>query len=323
MRHLKTHWTGWAALIVGLGALKASLTVSSTETGRGLLLASSAFIVFFSALSLLARHRTPSCWGLVVIGLVTVMPPWLGGGFTPDPGAGWTATIAGALAMTLGAIGWVTGRPPTVTGINRYGGRDVTRSRVASWLSGGGLAIGLAAVLLGATVVRSTAGVAVTVGLGAFLALIALWSLLAPDPTHDYFTFAIIGFALFLAPTAAEFSAWQAVIPGALATLLSTVGYLRGESLDVAGRLTDAVPRGLPFTRNTRLTAAARWFICSDPLAHERREGVTHLPGKGCPARTGRALLRHVLPTVGVDGQAAEVHGVLLRPLLLGRPDQL
>jgi hypothetical protein len=64
------------------------------------------------------------------------------------------------------------------------------------------------------------------------------WSLLAVDPTRDYFTLAVAGFALFLAPWLAAFAddeaAWAAWIPGFIATALGVAGYLRGESLDFA-----------------------------------------------------------------------------------------
>jgi hypothetical protein len=52
-----------------------------------------------------------------------------------------------------------------------------------------------------------------------------------------------VGFALFLAPTVGGFaddgSAWAAWIPGAIATVLGVVGYLRGDSLDFARTVRD------------------------------------------------------------------------------------
>ena len=68
--------------------------------------------------------------------------------------------------------------------------------------------------------------------------MIAVWSLLAADPTRDYLTLAVVGFTLFLAPWLAGFAgdqaAWAAWIPGVTATALGVAGYLRGESLDFA-----------------------------------------------------------------------------------------
>jgi MFS family permease len=239
MRNSNKSWTSYAALVVGIGAVVASLAVTSTPAGQGLTLGFGAFIVLFALLSLLVRDQTPDHWGLVVVGLALVIVPWLGAGFAPDPGAAWTAWVAGFLAMTLGGIGWLRGSPPTVYGIEGYGSRDVKPGRFSLWISRAALVVGLVTVVLGATVMgSSSASIAVTVGAGAFMAVIALWSLLAADPTHDYWTLAIVGFALFLAPFVAgitgEAAAWTAWVAGSIATLLGVTGYLRGESLDVA-----------------------------------------------------------------------------------------
>ncbi|MGH3674211.1 MAG: hypothetical protein ACRDU5_00430, partial [Mycobacterium sp.] len=175
---------------------------------------------------------------------VLFLLPWLGAGFTPDPAAAWTAWVAGFLAMALGAVGWLNSRPPTVYGINENTSSQTTPSTVARWISRAGLVVGLGTVVLGATVAQpSPAAVAVTVGLGSFTAVIAMWSLLAADPTRDYFTLAVVGFALFLAPWLAGFAdgdaAWAAWAPGFIATALGVAGYLRGESLDFARTVRD------------------------------------------------------------------------------------
>jgi len=147
--------------------------------------------------------------------------------------------VVGFVAMALGAIGWLNDRPPTVSGINENTSSQTRPSAVARWISRAALVVGLVTVVLGATVVQSSpAAVAVTIGLGAFTAVIAMWSLLAADPTRDYLTLAVVGFTLFLAPWLAGFAgdqaAWAACIPGVTATALGVAGYLRGESLDFA-----------------------------------------------------------------------------------------
>lgn len=233
-------WIGWAALVVGIGAVVASIAVTSTRAGEGLTFGFAAFIAFFALMSLLARNRTPNHWGLVVIGLSMFLLPWLGDGFTPDRGAAWTAWIAGFLAMALGAVGWLGGRPPTVYGINENASPDTKLSAMAGRISWAALVVGVATVVLAATVVQSSpAALAIAAGLGVLTAVIAAWSLLAVDPTHDFWTLAIVGFALFLAPWMAGFSgdeaAWAAWVPGAIATAVGVTGYLRGESLDFAG----------------------------------------------------------------------------------------
>jgi len=237
-------WIGWAALVVGIGALAASITLTSTPAGQGVTLGFAAFIAFFALLSLLARNQTPTLWGLFVAGFVLFLLPWLGEGFAPDPAAAWTAWVVGSLAMALGAIGWLNGRPPTVYGINENTSSQTRPSAVARWISSAALVVGLGTVVLGATVVQSSpAAVAVTVGLGGFTAVIAMWSMLAADPTRDYFTLAVVGFALFLAPWLAGFAdgdaAWAAWVPGFTATTLGVAGYLRGESLDFTTTVRD------------------------------------------------------------------------------------
>jgi SPW repeat len=235
MRTAKS-WIGWAALAVGIGAVVASLTVSSTRVGEGLTFGFAAFIAFFGVLSLLVRNRTPDQWGLLVTGLAMFILPWLGGGFAADPGAAWTCWIAGALAMVLGGVGWLTSKPPTETGVNEISTPFTDRSELSFWLGRAALIVGLATVLLGATVHSSPSGTATTIGFGGMTAVVAVWSLLAVDPTHDFLTLAVLGFALFLAPWVGGFAGdragWTAWVAGAIATSLGVVGYLRGESLD-------------------------------------------------------------------------------------------
>ncbi len=239
MKRSANPWIAWAALVLGICALVASLTLTSTPTGGGLTLGLAAFIAFFGLLALLVRNPTPDYWGLAVAGFVMFLLPWLGAGFAPDRAAAWTAWVVGFFAMTLGAVGWLRGRPPTVYGINENSSSTTKLSAVAGRISKAALVVGVVTVVLGATLVRSsTAAVVVTVGLGAFTAVIALWSLLAADPTRDYLTLAVIGLALVLAPWMAAFAgddaAWAAWVPGAIATALGLAGYLRGDSLDFA-----------------------------------------------------------------------------------------
>jgi SPW repeat-containing protein len=238
-RSTSRYWIGSAALAAGIGAVVASITLTSTPAGQGLTLGFGAFIAFFALLSLLARNQTPTYWGQFVAGFVLFLLPWLGDGFVPDPAAAWTAWVVGFLTMALGAVGWLNSGPPTIYGINENTSSQTKPSAVAGWISRAALAVGLGTVVLGATVVQSSpAAVAVTVGLGSFTAVIAMWSLLAADPTRDYFTLSVVGFALFLTPWLAGFAsneaAWAAWIPGIIVTTLGVAGYLRGESLDFA-----------------------------------------------------------------------------------------
>jgi hypothetical protein len=183
-----------------------------------------------------------------VTGFVLFLLPWLGEGFAPDPGAAWTAWVVGFLAMALGAIGWLNGRPPTIYGINENASSQTRPSNVARWISRAALVVGLGAVVLGAMVVQpSPAAVAVTVGLGGFTAVIAMWSMLAADPTRDYFTLAVVGCALFLAPWLAGFAsneaAWAAWIPGVMAATLGVSIWTLGDSLRGRTASSDATER--------------------------------------------------------------------------------
>jgi SPW repeat len=185
-----------------------------------------------------------------VAGLALFILPWLGGAFAPDRGAAWTAWVTGFLAMALGAAGWLSSRPPTEYGINKTSPGATERPVLAGWISRAAFVVGVVTVVLGAMVVHSSpAGVAVTIALGGMAALIAVWSLLAVDSTHDYLTLAVVGFALFLAPWVGGFAgdgaAWTAWVSGCLITVLGVAGYLRAESLD--------------FTRTVREEAESRY----------------------------------------------------------------
>jgi SPW repeat len=229
-------WIGWAALVLGICAGAAAFAASSTRVGEGFAFGFGAFIAFFGLLAIVARNRTPDHWGLLVVGLAMFIVPFLGSGYKPDRGASWTCWVAGGLAMILGGIGWAGGRTRTEYGINEIGSGPGKRSALSFWIGRAALIVGLATVLLGVAAHTTAAGTAVTIGLGGLTAVIAVWSLLAVDPTHDFLTLAVTGFALFLSPWVAGFAgddaAWTAWVAGALGAALGVAGYLRGERLD-------------------------------------------------------------------------------------------
>lgn len=230
-----TPWIGWAALAVGIGAAATSFAASSTRVGEGFAFGFGAFIALFGLLGVLARNRTPDHWGLVVVGLAMFIVPFLGNGYNPDLGASWTCWIAGGIATILGGIGWVGEKAPTEYGINEIGSRQTKRSALSFWIGRAALVVGLATVLLGIAAHTTVVGTALTIGLGGLTAVIAVWSLLAVDPTHDFLTLAVTGFALFLSPWVGGFAgdnaAWTAWVAGAFATALGVAGYVRGERL--------------------------------------------------------------------------------------------
>jgi len=140
--------------------------------------------------------------------------------------------------MVLGGIGWTGGKPPTETGVNEIGDDQAMRSGLSFWIGRAALVVGLVTVLFGIAARTTPAGVAVMIGLGVLTAVIAVWSLLAVDPTHDFLTLAVTGFALFLSPWVAGFAgdgaAWIAWVSGVLAAAIGVGGYLRGERLNFA-----------------------------------------------------------------------------------------
>jgi hypothetical protein len=236
-------WIGWAAVAVGVAAVVAAFAASSTQVGEGFAFGFGAFVAFFGILAVLARNRRPDHWGLVVVGLAMFVVPFLGNGYAADPGASWTCWVAGGLAMILGGVGWAGGKTPSEYGINRIGSGQALRSTVSFWIGRAALLVGLSTVLLGIAIHNTTTGTAVTIGLGGLMAVIAVWSLLAVDPTYDFLTLAITGFALFLSPWVGGFvgdnAAVTAWVAGAVATALGVAGYLRGEGLNFSTTVRD------------------------------------------------------------------------------------
>lgn len=240
-------WLGWAAGAVGVCAVVASFAASSTQVGEGFAFGFAAFITFFGVLAVLARDRRADYWGLVVVGLAMFIVPFLGNGYAADLGASWTCWVAGALAMILGGIGWARGRTPTEYGVNLLGSGQAKRGALSFWIGRAALIVGFASVLLGIATQKTAVGTAVMIGLGGLTAVIAVWSLLAADPTHDFLTLAVTGLALFLSPWVGGFAGDNAVsawVTGALTTALGVAGYLRGERLDFGATVhDDAVER--------------------------------------------------------------------------------
>jgi hypothetical protein len=226
---------GWAAIAVGVAAVVAALVASTSGVGRGFAFGFGAFIVFFGVLAVAAHNRTPDYWGLFTVGLAMIVVPFLGNGYAADLGASWTCWVAGGIAMVLGGVGWVSTRTPTEYGIHEVGGRPTKRPAESYWLARAALVVALAAVLLGIAVHSTAAGAAVTIGLGGMTAVVAVWSMLAADPTHDFLTMAVTGFALFLSPWVAGFAgdnaAWTTWIAGGIIAATGVSGYLRGEHL--------------------------------------------------------------------------------------------
>ena len=233
-KYLSKTTVGWVAIGFGVFTAVTPAWAATTGAGAACTLALGIFTAYFGVLGLLVRNPTPMHWGLVVVGLTLVMAPWLAG-FAGD-GAAWTAWVSGFVVLALGLMAWTRDGPPTETGINEYGIADPKRPTPGAWVGGPALVVGIAAVVSAGVAHSSPAATGLTVGLGALTAVLALWSLLATDPTRDHLKIATTGLALFLAPSVAGFAAdpgaWTAWAAGFIVTALGVAGYLRGESLD-------------------------------------------------------------------------------------------
>jgi hypothetical protein len=144
--------------------------------------------------------------------------------------------VSGFVVLALGLMAWTHDGPPTETGINEYGIGNPKRPTPGAWVGGPALVVGIAAAAVAGVMHSSPATTSFTVGLGGLIAVLALWSLLATDPTVDHLKIATTGLALFIAPWvfgfAADRGAWTAWVAGFIVTALGVAGYLRGESLD-------------------------------------------------------------------------------------------
>jgi len=140
-------------------------------------------------------------------------------------------------------------------GITEKTTRHASAGAAAVCISSMALALGVVTIARAALHTHPT-GFAVTIGFGAMIAAIALWSLLVTDPTYHYLTVSVLGFALLLAPGFGGFTddaaAWTAWASGLGATTLGLGGYLRGETPDFEA--TDRDPATAPYHYPRRST---------------------------------------------------------------------
>lgn len=100
------------------------------------------------------------------------------------------------------------------------------------------LALGAATAVAPAWADTTPVGASITTGLGAMIAIFAMWSLIARDPTKDHWALSVVGLMLFLAPWfgmfAGDGAAWMAWIAGSLVMLLGGARYVLDESTNIA-----------------------------------------------------------------------------------------
>jgi hypothetical protein len=233
-KYLTKTTVGWIAIGFGVFTAVTPAWAATTRAGAACTLGMGMFTAYYGVLGLLVRNPTPIHWRLVVVGLALFIAPWIAG-FASD-GAAWTAWVSGFVVLALGLMAWMRDGPPTETGINEYGIGDPKRRTPGAWVGWPALALGIAAVVLAGGVHSSPAATGFTVGLGGLTAVLAVWSLLATDPTGDHLKIAGTGLALFIAPWVAGFAAdggaWTAWVTGFIVTALGVAGYVRDESLD-------------------------------------------------------------------------------------------
>ncbi len=197
-------WICWAAAAVGVCAVVAAFAASSTRVGEGFAFGFGAFIVFFGGAECLRPHPCP--------------PRLLGFGRRRTSDVHRSVPRerlrlrSRRFLDVLGrrGIGHDPRRRRLDAGEGAHGGDRINeigdnqgglRSAWSFWIGRTALFVGLVTVLMGVALHSTAAGTAVTVGFGgAMMAVIAVWSLLAVDPTHDFLTLAVVGLALFLSP---------------------------------------------------------------------------------------------------------------------------
>ena len=236
-------WLGWAAATVGVGAAAAALPAGSTPTGQVLAVGFGVFIAFFGILAVLASDRSPDYWGLVVVGLAMSIVPFLGSGYRADVGAALTCWVAGAIAMVLGGVGWLRSKAAgdrTAT----TAGDTAERSDLSYRIGWAAFVAGVATVILGVAVAETAVAAGIAAGLGGFVAVLAVWSLLAADPTLDFLMLSVVGLGLLMSPWIGDFvgdrAAAIAWFAGASTVALGVTGYLRGERLGFSASVRSA-----------------------------------------------------------------------------------
>jgi hypothetical protein len=233
-KYLSKTTVGWIAIGFGVFTALTPSWAATTRAGAACTRGMGMFSAFYGVLGLRVRNPASIHWGLVVVGLALFIAPWIAG-FASDAAA-WTAWVSGFVVLALGLTAWMRDGPPTETGVNEYGIGDPKRLTPGAWVGWPALALGIAAVVLAGVAHSSPAATSFTVGLGGLTAALALWSLLATDPTGDHLKIATAGFATFIAPWVAGFAAdrgaWTAWVTGFIVTALGVAGYVRDESLD-------------------------------------------------------------------------------------------
>lgn len=141
------------------------------------------------------------------------------------------------------------------------------------------LTLGVATATVPAWVDTTPVGAGFTIGLGAMIAIYAMWSLIARDPTKDHWALSVVGLVLFLAPWVGMFAgdgaAWMAWIVGLLVMMLGGASYVQDEATNVA--------------ETARIDELARYLVQhnrfpNDPQSPKGGQGVLNASTRIIPA---------------------------------------
>jgi hypothetical protein len=165
------------------------------------------------------------------------------------------------------------GRVSSEYGINDPTTRHASADAAAFCISSMALALGVVTIARAVLHTHPT-GLAVTLGFGAMIAAIALWSLRVIDPTHHYLAVTVLGFALLLAPGFGGFTddaaAWTAWASGLGATTLGLGGYLRGETPDFEATDRDPATARYHYPRRSTRRLKGRGNNGQQPVGRDR-----------------------------------------------------
>lgn len=98
-----TRWQDWVALVAGACAVLSPFFVERETTATWTMVVLGALIVAASAFSLYRPGDVISEGSHAVLGVLLVISPWVMG-FADMQGLAWTAWIAGAVTLIVGAL---------------------------------------------------------------------------------------------------------------------------------------------------------------------------------------------------------------------------
>lgn len=100
-----TRWQDWVALVAGVCVVVEPLFVDTTTTATWTMVVLGALIALASVYALAMPGDVISQGSHVVLGALLILSPWVMG-FADMYEPAWTAWIAGAVTLVVGALGF-------------------------------------------------------------------------------------------------------------------------------------------------------------------------------------------------------------------------